>query len=135
MIQIGESKMLFSGDANGKKRTDPADAMPTHVEAKLLALEAQSPGLLKAMILKVPHHGSESASTRRFMDAVDPRFVLFSSSTRHHLPVQSVYERYNNGGRVLLRTDANRENNRDHILCKGVPGHPLDCNYASVWNE
>lgn len=85
-VEVGGVKLLLTGDANGKLRTDNADIVPAHVEGKLLALEAQHPGTLKADVLKVGHHGSETANTNAFIAAVRPRFAIISASTNHHLP-------------------------------------------------
>lgn len=116
-------------DANGKARDESGPGTPAHVEAKLLALEHQHPGTLKADILKVPHHGSETASTQAFIDAVDPSFVLISASTNHHLPRLTVLQRYEKPGSVVLRTDANRAKNTDHIYCASSQHGQVDCNY------
>jgi hypothetical protein len=97
----------------------------------LLALEAQFPGTLKADVLKAPHHGSETASTQAFVNAVDPKYVIISASTKHHSPKDTVVDRYKSAERVILRTDANRENNKDHIICGKTEGE-VDCNYADV---
>lgn len=109
---------------------------PGHVEEKLLALEAAHPGLLKADVLKVPHHGSETANTQTFIDSVDPVFAIISASEKHHLPKSTVVARYENGQRVILRTDATRKNNNDHILCVISPindtENELECNFEDV---
>ena len=63
---------MFTGDANGKERNEASPGTPGHVEAALLAVEATHPGTLAADVLKAPHHGSETASTQAFIDAVDP---------------------------------------------------------------
>lgn len=76
MIEVSGFRMLFTGDANGKERDEPGPGTPGHVERKLLDLEALHPGTLKADLLKVPHHGSETANTQNFIDAVDPSIVI-----------------------------------------------------------
>jgi beta-lactamase superfamily II metal-dependent hydrolase len=85
-------------------------------------------------VLKVPHHGSETASTQAFIDAVDPAFVTISASTRHHLPKDTVVRRYDNGRRVILRTDENRDNDQDHIVC-GIVDGTFDCNFVDVLSQ
>ena len=131
-IEINGVTMLFTGDANGKNRNATGTASPLYVEQSLLALEAQHPGTLNADLLKVPHHGSETANTQSFIDAIDPRFAIISASTVHHLPRSTVVDRYENGQRVVLRTDANRERNRDHIYCQSTAVGSLNCNYRDV---
>ena len=103
---------------------------PAYIEKKLIDMSQIHPGILKADILKVGHHGSETASTQAFIDKVDPTFVIFSASTNHHLPRPTVVDRYKSTTRVLLRTDANRARNTDHIICVGSGHGKVGCNYA-----
>jgi len=72
--------------ANGKERNEPPPGTPGHIERLLLDLELQNSGVLKADILKVPQHGSETASTQAFIDKVNPKFVIISVNTTYHLP-------------------------------------------------
>ena len=136
MIEIDGIRFLFTGDANGKERNESSPGTPGHVEEKLLALEAAHPGLLNADVLKVPHHGSETASTQQFIDTVNPDFAIISASEKHHLPKSTVLTRYEDGQRVILRTDTTRKNNNDHILCVISPvsdtENELDCNFEDV---
>lgn len=50
------------------------------------------------------------------------------------LPKDTVVDRYKSPDRVILRTDANRENNKDHIICGRMEGE-VNCNYADVLNQ
>jgi hypothetical protein len=134
-IQIGTSTFLFTGDANGKERDETNASLVGHVEQRLLQLEAANPGLLKVDVLKVPHHGSETASTIPFIQKVNPQFAIISASTIHHLPKDTVVHRYETPTRVILRTDDHHENNQDHILCLKEVNVPLDCNFESVFTE
>ena len=133
MIEIEGVRFLFTGDANGKIRTamDP-DVVPKYVEEKLLTLEQDHPGTLKADVLKVPHHGSETASTHEFIAAINPLFVIISASTRHHLPKPTTVARYASPSRLIFRTDDTRTSGIDHILCF-TSGNVVDCNFADVF--
>ena len=71
--------------------------------------EATHPGTLKADVLKVPHHGSETASTQAFINAVNPDFAIISASTKHHLPKTTTVDRYENTQRVILSTDEHKQ--------------------------
>lgn len=139
LVELHGFKFLFTGDANGKERNEKSPGTPGHVESQLLALEAAHPGILKSDVLKVPHHGSETSSTQAYIDSVDPDFAVVSASTKHHLPKSTVMTRYENGHRVILRTDVHPENDTDHILC--VITRPesntndLECNFSAVFNE
>jgi hypothetical protein len=134
-LQIGSTSVLFTGDANGKERTEGDASITGHVERSLLQLEAKFPGTLKTDILKVPHHGSETANTIPFIQKTNPEFVIISASTTHHLPKETVFHRYESPTRVILRTDDHHPSNEDHILCVKRVGTPLDCNYETVLME
>jgi beta-lactamase superfamily II metal-dependent hydrolase len=150
-MQYKDVVFLFTGDANGKERDDPADVEPTHVEAKLLALESAHPGILSADVLKVPHHGSETASTRRFIEAVAPRFAVISSSVTasYRLPAKRVLQlyqriRFDRTRKIekVLRTNhgeasfETRKFGDDHVIC-ATNGNPADvvCDYAWRFEE
>lgn len=135
MLEIGSTRLLFTGDANGKERAEEGPGTPGHIEKKLLTLDAAHPGTLKADVMKVPHHGSETANTQAFIDAVDPKFVVISASTSHHLPKDTVVHRYMASHRTILRTDDRAVFNNDHILCFKDVGQALDCNYEAVLLE
>ena len=62
---------------------------------------------LKADILVVPHHGSRTSSTMRFIQTVDPEYGLIAVGyrNRYRFPVESVLKRYQKQGTRLLRTD------------------------------
>ena len=134
-VEIGGVSMLWAGDANGKLRDDPATVEPDHVERKLLEIERRFPGTLRADILKVAHHGSETASTAAFIAAVKPRYAIISASTNHGLPRETVVRRYEDGGAIVLRTDVSRSPNDDHVLCLGTGAGQVECNYADQMQE
>ncbi len=73
-------------------------------ERQLLNLYADK---LRADILVVPHHGSRTSSTHRFVTAVDPVFALFPVGyrNRYGFPKQEVLERYLEQGSIILRSD------------------------------
>jgi hypothetical protein len=52
----------------------------------------------------------------------------------HHLPRSTTIERYENGQRLILRSDANHGNGRDHIVCSRIESE-LNCNFVDVLNE
>ena len=60
---------------------------------------------LGAEVLVVPHHGSRTSSTPAFVDAVSPRFAVFSVGYRNRFghPRADVWERYADTSRI--RTD------------------------------
>lgn len=62
---------------------------------------------LRAILLKVPHHGSRSSSTPAFVRAVRPRVAVIQVGARNPFghPVPEVLARYADEGTVVYRTD------------------------------
>jgi competence protein ComEC len=62
---------------------------------------------LRATVLKSPHHGSRSSSSKEFLDAVSPEIVVISvgRDNRYGLPDADVVARYDRRGARILRTD------------------------------
>lgn len=52
---------------------------------------------LDSDIIKVPHHGSDTSSSRQLLSCVDPKIAIISSgkNNRYHHPDSQVVERYN----------------------------------------
>jgi beta-lactamase superfamily II metal-dependent hydrolase len=117
LVEVEGVRILFPGDAEARPSRDRPPAPP---EPELIDLATRVPGALKADILMAPHHGSGSASTQPFIDAVDPRIVLFSAHTRfmRAMPDKQVLARYASPRRQLLSTDRDRAACMDHILVR-----------------
>ncbi len=62
---------------------------------------------LRADLLKVPHHGSKTSSTKRFLKAVKPSYAVISTGRDNNdLPDEETIERLRNAGiRELYETD------------------------------
>ena len=90
-ITYGEVDVLFTGDI-GK-----------NAESRLIASGQD----LRSEILKVPHHGSRTSSSIPFLDAVQPRYAIFSlgQGNQYQFPHAVVVERYQARGCPMLRTD------------------------------
>ncbi|MXV73011.1 DNA internalization-related competence protein ComEC/Rec2 [Candidatus Poribacteria bacterium] len=86
-----EVDVLFTGDI-GKK-----------AESRLIASGQD----LRSEILKVPHHGSRTSSSAAFIDAVQPRYAIFSlgQNSLYQFPHADVVARYRARGCVQVRTD------------------------------
>ena len=131
-LQYGSQSILFMGDLEGKER----DAPPSEVKyAERLLLDSVDFTALRSTVLKVAHHGSETSSTNRFIDAVDPRYVVVSSGRRPYgrqpnirfLPDKATLQRYcdHSDSTLIYRTDQDDEAERrtamtdadgDHIV-------------------
>ena len=79
-----------------------------------------SPSRLR--ILKVPHHGSLTSSTREFLEAVRPRVAVVSAGRGNHFghPVPEVIDRYREIGAELFRTD------QDGAVMVDIDGYSID---------
>jgi len=90
-VHQGATAVLLTGDIEAR------------AEERLLL----APARLPAAVLKVPHHGSRTSSTPRFVDAVAPRVAVVSvgADNRYRLPSPEVEARYRARGTCVLRTD------------------------------
>jgi competence protein ComEC len=93
-VRIGKHAFLFPGDISRR------------AEKELVGLAGTR---LKSTVLCIPHHGSNSSSADRFIDAVEPSIGFFcvGSQNRFKFPHARVIERYRRRGIDLLRTDQN----------------------------
>jgi competence protein ComEC len=90
-IRYGGVSFVFTGDiAREVERTIGPSLAPAPIR-----------------ILKVPHHGSATSSSRVFLDALRPDIAVISAGRGNPFghPVPSVVERYRNIGAVIYRTD------------------------------
>lgn len=104
-MKYQDVSFLFMGDAEGKERSD-LPSVTKDVERYLA--DTYGAGL-KSTVLKVGHHGSETTSTDRFIQTVQPKYVVicagcgvFSGTV---LPDASLVQRYENAGAIVSRTD------------------------------
>jgi len=74
-------------------------------EGEEMLLKAGAP--LGATVLKAGHHGSQTSSTEAFLNAVQPRYVVYAVGARNRfgLPHPDVLRRFIHRGVVDLRTD------------------------------
>ncbi|MCF7822936.1 MAG: DNA internalization-related competence protein ComEC/Rec2 [Candidatus Marinimicrobia bacterium] len=87
----GNTTMLFTGDAEQEVETDQ------------LVLGS----LLKSDLLKVPHHGSRTSSSARFLELVKPEIGLISVGTKNKYkhPAPITLRHYKEWGIEVRRTD------------------------------
>jgi competence protein ComEC len=90
-IRYGGVSFVFTGDIG------------TEVERTIASSFTRTP----VRILKVPHHGSATSSSRAFLDALRPDIAVISAGRGNPFghPVPSVLERYRNIGAAIYRTD------------------------------
>ncbi len=90
-VSAGGATLLLTGD------------IEQVAERRLLA---RDPGALDVDVLQVPHHGSRTSSTPRFVAATAPRIALVASGWRNRfgLPDAGVVARYAAAGSTLVDT-------------------------------
>lgn len=90
-ITFGTMDILMTGDAE------------TDSEADIIASGAD----LDAEILKLGHHGSDTSSSKEFLDAVSPDYALISTKVgnKYEHPIKSVMDEIKNRDIEVYRTD------------------------------
>lgn len=89
-ITFGNKRILLTGDIEG-------DA-----ERRLL----ENPSLVRADVIKVPHHGSRTSSTESFIEAVSPQIAIIPAPvvSRFKHPHKEVVERWISCGASVYQT-------------------------------
>lgn len=89
-LQYDGFSMLFCGD------------MEARAERDLL----EDGAALRADVLKVAHHGSDTSTSAALLEAVHPRYAVISSGEdRSMLPRNAVLQRLHTAGAEIFRTD------------------------------
>jgi competence protein ComEC len=101
--EINDRSLVFAVEYAGRRILLTGD-IEAAAEAELISV---SESLLPSEVVKVPHHGSASSSTRAFVDAVRPRLAVVSSGfdNRYGFPAPRVLGRYAAVRSRILRTD------------------------------
>jgi len=91
-VWFAGQRILFTGDIEEAEENDLVDS---------------ADGTLASTILKVPHHGSHTSSSARFLDAVAPQLAVVSAGfeNRFGFPHREVVSRYAMRRCPLVRTD------------------------------
>ncbi len=89
-LEYGKVRYLFASDIDKRDET----------------LLAQKPNELRSTIVKIPRHGSATASTAEFIAAVQPRLAVLSAGARSRSEPQreEVVGRYRGSGAQVLST-------------------------------
>jgi competence protein ComEC len=89
-LHYGKARLLFTGDID--KRDEQ--------------FLSQRPARINSAVMKVPRHGSASASTPEFISAVQPRLAVISGTTRNaRAQKHELADRYRDAGAEILRTE------------------------------
>ncbi|HIF18768.1 MAG TPA: DNA internalization-related competence protein ComEC/Rec2 [Cycloclasticus sp.] len=102
-------------------------------ERSLLQYKAEQ---LKVDVIVAPHHGSKTSSTLAFIEAVNPRYVLFpvGYKNRFGFPKQEVVERYTKQGVISFDTA-----NHGALTVKFLANKPIEIEsyreaHSTFWN-
>ncbi len=89
LLNVLNNKILFTGDIS------------TNIEGKIIDENINS------NILKIPHHGSKTSSSREFIEKVNPSAAILSvgENNSYNLPNEEVVKRYVENGIKVFRTD------------------------------
>ncbi len=92
-VNFGNYSILFPGDIMKK------------AEQELVDLNYD----LHSTIMLAPHHGSNSSSTQRFIERVNPAYIIISAGwqNRFGFPAPEVLKRYEKNKIITFRTDVN----------------------------
>lgn len=94
-LVYGQNSFLFTGDAE------------VEVEQELLARLAKQKISLAANVLKAGHHGSDTSSSKNFLEAVNPEIVVIQSGKDNDFghPSRRVLKRLERINAKILRND------------------------------
>ena len=89
-VDYGKAGFLFAGDIDKRDEV-------------ILASRVDE---LRSAVLKIPRHGSATASTKEFIIAVQPKLAILSAGARSRSEIQreEAIERYREAGAEVLRT-------------------------------
>lgn len=90
-ISYGQHSILMTGDAENQ------------IEKEILRADED----IRATVLKVGHHGSKTATTQEFLDAIKPKYALIScgQNNKFNHPSKEVLEKLDKQDIKIFRTD------------------------------
>lgn len=90
-LTFGKTSFLFTGDAESVS------------EQEMMSKDFD----LRADVLKIGHHGSDSSTTKEFLKAVSPKYAVISAGRDNSYghPTQTTLERLSNSEIQVFRTD------------------------------
>ena len=90
-ISYGQNSIIMTGDAENQ------------IEKEILRADED----IRATVLKVGHHGSKTATTQEFLDAIKPNYALIScgQNNKFNHPSKEVLERLDKQKVKIFRTD------------------------------
>jgi len=104
-LTYGGKSILICGDAVGRHIDDPADAC---IAAEKLMVDNKATVTIDSDVIIAPHHGADNGSSKKFIEAVSPEYVVFSAGHKYDHPRKAAADRYLAAGvspAKMLRTD------------------------------
>lgn len=102
-LSVNDQSLVVSLGFRGRRALFTGD-VESGGEARMVA---SAGGTLASAVLKVPHHGSDTSSSPRFLDAVAPQVAVISDAFRNPFgfPSAAVLQRYAARHCAIVRTD------------------------------
>jgi len=97
--------ILFGGDSVGR---ESGDHVNTCIAAEKGIVDNKDEVSLKSDVIIAPHHGADNGSSKCFIEAVDPTYVIFSAGHDYEHPRAVTAQRYIDHGvpvENIFRTD------------------------------
>ncbi len=104
-VEFAGKSILLCGDAVGRHLNSPAG---TNIATEKYLCDRADEFPIASDVIVAPHHGANNGSSERFIELVDPDWVVFSAGHDHQHPTAAAAERYLSSGvpiSQMLRTD------------------------------
>lgn len=104
-LTYGGKSVLFCGDSVGRHIDDPEN---TCIAAEKDMCDNANHVTIDSDVIIAPHHGADNGSSKRFIEAVSPEYVIFSAGHKFDHPRAAAAKRYVSAGvpiSKIFRTD------------------------------
>lgn len=104
LVYKGKS-ILICGDAVGRHINDPVNAC---IAIEKFTVDNADAVTIDSDVIVAPHHGADNGSSKPFIEAVSPEYVIFSAGHKYDHPTKAAADRYLASGvsnQKMFRTD------------------------------